>query len=127
MSDVLAFWLDVNQNFPDKELLTMHVAEEANLHGINFVCTQSDVWDFKCIGFRFCVIAHQSKHQGWHVTTACVCEGDDFVDLDKDSEQVPPEKPTLLFRTKWIVSLILLVIIDTPAILNKNLKQFLSV
>jgi hypothetical protein len=124
MSDVLAFWLDVN---PDKELLMMRVAKEANLCGINFICTQSDVQDFKCTGFRFCVIAHQSKRRGWHVTTACVCEGDDFVDLDKDSKQVPPKKPTLPFRTKWIVPLILPVIIDTPAILNKNLKQFLSV
>jgi hypothetical protein len=127
MSDVLAFWLDVNQNFPDKELLTMCVAKETNLCGINFVCTRSNVWDFKCTGFRFCVIAHQSEHRGWHVTTACICEGDDFVDLDKDSKQVPPKKPTLPFRTKWIVPLILPVIIDTPAISNKNLKQFLSV
>jgi hypothetical protein len=55
------------------------------------------------------------------------CEGDDFVDLDKDSEQVPPKKPTLTFRTKWIVPLLLSVIIDTHAISNKNLKQFLSV
>ncbi len=39
MLDVLAFWLDVNQHFPDKELLTMGVAEEANLRGINFVCS----------------------------------------------------------------------------------------
>jgi hypothetical protein len=31
--DVLAFWLDVNQNFPDKELLTMRVAKEANFCG----------------------------------------------------------------------------------------------
>ncbi len=96
----------------------MRVAEEANLHGINFICSQSDIWVFKCTGFRFYVISHHSKHQGWHVTTACICEGDDFVDLDKDSEKVPPKKPTLPFWTKWIVPLILPVIIDTPAISN---------
>ncbi len=62
MSDVLAFQLDVNQNFPDKELLTMRVAKEANLCGINFVCKQSDIQDFKCTNVRFCVIAHQSEH-----------------------------------------------------------------
>jgi hypothetical protein len=127
MLDVLVFWLNVNRNFPDKELLMMCVAEEANLRGIIFVCTQSDVRDFKCTGFRFCVIAHQSDRQGCHVTTVCIREGDDFVDLDEDSKQVPPKKPTLPFRTQWIVPLILPVIIDTPAISNKNLKQFLSV
>jgi hypothetical protein len=39
MMDVLANRLDVNQNFPDKELLMMRVTEEANLCGINFVCS----------------------------------------------------------------------------------------
>jgi hypothetical protein len=64
MTKFISFWLDVNHNFPDKEILTLRVAEEANLHGINFVCSRSDVWDFKCTGYRFCVIAHQSERWG---------------------------------------------------------------
>ncbi len=60
MTEVILFWLDVNHNFPDKEILTMRVAKEMNLRGVNFVCSQSDIWDFKCSGYRFCVIAHQS-------------------------------------------------------------------
>ncbi len=97
-----------------------------NLRGINFVCSRSDVRDFKCSGYRFCVIAHQSEHQGWLVSTACVCEGDEFADFDDTPTKEPPEKPTLPFWTKWIVPLIILVIVDTPGISNKNLKQFLS-
>jgi hypothetical protein len=54
-------------------------------------------------------------------------EGDDCVDLDDTPTKRLPDKPTLPFCTKWIVPLILLVIIDTPAISNKNLKQFLLV
>ena len=45
--------------------------------------------------------------------------------LGKEYNQLP-EKATSPFRTKWIVPLILPVIIDTPAISNKNHKQFLS-
>jgi hypothetical protein len=29
MTEVISFWLDVNHNFPNKEILTMHVAKEA--------------------------------------------------------------------------------------------------
>jgi hypothetical protein len=39
MMEVISFWLDVNHNFPDKEILTMPVTEEASLCGINFVCS----------------------------------------------------------------------------------------
>ncbi len=125
MMEVISFLLDVNHNFPNKEILTMRVAKEANLHGIIFVCSRSDVWYFKCTSYRFCVIAHQSKHRGWLVSTACIREGDEFVDFDNTPTKEPPEKPTLPFWTKWIVPLILLVIVDTPGISNKNLKQFL--
>ncbi len=80
-----------NHNFPDKEILTLHVPEEANLGGINFVCSQSDVRDFKCTGYRFCVIAHQSKPRGWLVNTACVCKGDEFVEFNDTPTKAPRE------------------------------------
>jgi hypothetical protein len=126
MMEVTSFQLDVNHNFPDKEILTLRVAEEANLCGIDFVCSQSDVQNFKCTGYRFCVIAHQSEHQGWLVNTAWVCKGDEFVDFNDTPTKGPPQKPTLPFWTKWIVPLILPVIVDTPGISNKNLRQYLS-
>ncbi len=59
MTEVMSFWLDVNQTFPDKEILTLRVADKANLCGIDFVCSQNNAWDFNCTGYRFCVIAHQ--------------------------------------------------------------------
>jgi hypothetical protein len=33
--DVKAFWLDVNQTFPNREILAMPVAREVSLCGIN--------------------------------------------------------------------------------------------
>jgi hypothetical protein len=101
----------------------MGVAKEANLRGINFVCTRSDLRDFKCTGPRFSVIDH-SEHSGWHVSVANVRECDEFgasvIDIDAE-----PEKLTLPFWTKWIVPLILPIIVNTPAISNKNLRQAL--
>ena len=107
----------------------MRVAEEANLRGINFVCTRSDLRDFKCTGPRFCVIARHSERLGWFVSVANVRECDEFggeyggsvVDMD-----TVPEKLTSPFRTKWIVPLILPIIVDTPDISNKNLRQAMS-
>ena len=129
MVDVQKCRLEVNHTFPDKEILVLRVAEEANLQGINFVCTRSDLRDFKCTGPRFFVIAWHSKHLGWFVSVANIRECDEFggecggcvVDVD-----AIPEKLTSPFWTKWIVPLILSIIVDSPAISNKNLRHALS-
>ena len=44
----------------DSRLVGMRVAEEANLRGINVVCSRSDLRDFKWTGPRFSVTAHHS-------------------------------------------------------------------
>ena len=126
MSDVQTCRLEVDHTFPDREILAMHVAEEVNLRGINVVTSRSDLRDFKCTGPRFSVIAHQSERLGWHVAVASVRECDEFgastMVEDIDAE---PEKITSPFRTKWIVPLILPIILETPSISNKNLRQAL--
>jgi hypothetical protein len=78
MVDVQKCRLEVNHTIPDKEILVLRVAEEANLRGINFVCTRSDLRDFKCTGPRFCVIARHSEHRGWFVFVANIRECDEF-------------------------------------------------
>ena len=78
MVDVQKCWLEVNHTFPDKEIMVLRVAKEANVRGINFVCTRSDLHDFKCTGPRFCVIACHSEHLGWFVSVAKVHESDEF-------------------------------------------------
>jgi len=103
----------------------LHVAEEANLRGINFVCTRSDLHDFKCTGPRFCVIAHHSERLGWLVSVANICECDEFGGDVVDVDAIP-KKFTSPFWTKWIVPLILSIINDSPAISNKNLRHALS-
>jgi len=119
--------LEVNHTFPDKVILVLRVAEEANLRGINFLCTRSDVRDFKCHGPRFCVIALHTERQGWYVSVANICECDDFGGGDVVDVDDMPEKLTSPFRSKWIVPLILSIIIDSPAMPNKDLRHALSV
>ena len=48
MSEVQQGRMEANQMFPDREILAMRVAEEANLRGINFVCSRSDLRYYKC-------------------------------------------------------------------------------
>jgi hypothetical protein len=78
MVDVQKCRLELNHTFPDKEILVLHVTKEANLRGMNFVCTRSDLRDFKRTGPRFCVIAHHSEHLGWFVFVANIRECDEF-------------------------------------------------
>ena len=125
MVDVQNCRLEVNHTFPDKEILVLRVAEEANLRGINFVCSRSDLRDFKCTGPRFCVIARHTERQGWFVSVANIRECDEFGGDIVDVDAIP-EKLTSPFRSKWIVPLILSIIIDSPAISNKDLRHALS-
>ena len=74
---------------------------------------------------RFSVIAHHSECLGRHVSVANVRECDDFGASAVIDAGAKLEKPTLPFRTQWIVPLILPIIVDTPAIWNKNLRQAL--
>ena len=61
---------------------------------------------------------------GWHVSVVNICECDEFgasvIDVDAELEKL-----TLPFWTVWIVPLILPIIVDTPAISNKNFRQAL--
>jgi hypothetical protein len=103
----------------------MRVAKEANLRGINFVCSPSDLCDFKCTGPRFCAIARHTERQGWCVSVTNIRECDEFGGDVVDVDAIP-EKLTSPFWTKWIVPLILSIIIDSPAISNKDLRHALS-
>jgi hypothetical protein len=125
MADVQKGRLEVNHTFPNKKILLMRVAEEANLRGVNLFCVRSDLRKYMCIGFRFCVKANHTEQNGWIVSVANVRECDQFcpaaLHLFTGSEKL-----TSPFWTKWIVPLILPIILESPAISNKNLRAALS-
>ena len=76
MADVQKGHLEVNHTFPDKKILLMRVAEEANLGGVNLFCTRSDLREYLCTSFQFCVKANHTEQNGWTVSVANVRECD---------------------------------------------------
>jgi hypothetical protein len=46
MADLQKGCLEANHTFPDKYILLMRVAEEANLRGVNLFCASVPVTDF---------------------------------------------------------------------------------
>ena len=78
MSEVQKCRLEVNHNFPNKEMLLMRMAEEANLRGINTFCSRSDLREYTCTGSKFCVKASHTEQNGWTVSVANVRECDEF-------------------------------------------------
>ncbi len=65
MTDFQNGRLEVHHIFPDKEILSMRVAEEANLRGVNLFCARSDLRDYMCTGSRFYVKAHHTEQNGY--------------------------------------------------------------
>jgi len=103
----------------------MHVTKEANLQRINFVCSWSDLRDYKYTGPRFSVIAHHSERLGRHVSIANIRKCNDFGASTIIDVNAKPEKLTWPFQTKWIIPLILPIIVDTPAISKLSLLNIL--
>jgi hypothetical protein len=117
MADIQKGRLEAIHTFPDMNILLMRVAKEANLQGVNLFCARSDLHEYTCTGFRFCVKANHTEQNGWTVSIVNVRECDEF----KGSKKL-----TSPFRTKWIVPLILPIILESPTISNKNLRTALS-
>jgi hypothetical protein len=126
MTDVQKGRLEVNHTFPDKEMLLMRVAEEANLRGVNLFCARSNLRNYMCTGSKFCVKAHHTEQNGWTVSVANVNECDEFGPAAHICDTGGTEKLSSPFRTRWIVPLILPIILESPAISNKNLRAALS-
>jgi hypothetical protein len=78
MADVQKGRLEANHTFPDKNILLMRVAKEANLREVNLFCAMSDLHEYMCTGFRFCVKANHTEQNGWTVSVANVRECDEI-------------------------------------------------
>jgi hypothetical protein len=61
MAEVEKSRLQVGHTFPDKDLLKLRVAKEANCHGIHFYILCSKVHQYKAYGERFTVEANNNE------------------------------------------------------------------
>jgi hypothetical protein len=119
--------LKVGQTFPNKELLKLHVAKEANCRGINFYMPCNEVRQYKAYGEMFAVEANNNEMtNGFYVSICSVRDGDDFSGLDTGKVDSKGEKGKTPFTTAMIVPLILHVVAVDPAVTNKTLRSFLE-
>jgi hypothetical protein len=107
MAEVEKSRLEVRHTFPDKDLLKLRVAEEANCRGIHFCAPRSEVRQYKAYGEMFAVQANNNEMTNdFYVCICSVHEGDDFSGLDTGKIDSKGEKGKTLFTTAIIVPLI---------------------
>jgi hypothetical protein len=120
--------LKAGHTFPDKYLLKLRVAEEANLRGINFHVPRSEVRQYKAYGNMFAVEANNNETtNGFCVSICSVREGDEYSGLvDTSAYDTSKEKGKTPFTTEFIVPLILRVVAENPSVTNKTLRRILE-
>jgi hypothetical protein len=75
MMAVLLSCLKLGQYFPERDIITLCVAEEANYRGISFHTDKSDAMKMYCCGpGSFLVYATNSDTSGWTITRCQVLE-----------------------------------------------------
>ena len=88
MSVVQEERLRVGDTFPDIDTLKLRVAEEANLRGISFYTTRSEIRQLRCYGYMFVVEANNTEYAHGFVVTVCsMPNGDDYTNMPQQSFQ----------------------------------------
>ena len=121
--------LKVGDTFPDIDLLKLRVAEEANLRGISFHITRSEIRQLRCYGYKFVVEANNTEYaQGFVVTVCSVRNGDDYTNMPTHANQynVPQERYYSPYKKAMVAPLILTMIADNPGCTNKTLRSLLK-
>jgi hypothetical protein len=121
--------LRIGDTFPDIDTLKLRVAEEANLRGISFHTTRSEIRQLRCYVYKFVVEANNTEYaQGFVVTVCSVRNGDDCTNMPQQSFQynIQQEKYYSPFKTSMVAPLILGMIADNPGCSNKMLRSFLK-
>ena len=148
MEVVKAKRLEKGHTFPNKDILIMRIAEEANLRMKYTSCYRSD--NFNCIVFgdRFFVGASFTPSIGWVVKVAAVCEGDKGFN-NKMEEQLKQmnivvqgrrayqrdklgtkstksRAPRTPIHMDWVADIIKPFLSDNPGSLYENIRTMLA-
>jgi hypothetical protein len=130
MADVIARRVRLGATFPDIDTLKLCIAEEANLQGIGFLTTQSEVRQLRCYGHMFVVEANNKRlsANGFMVTVCSVRHGDDYSNLPPQIEKynVEQSKHSSPFKSAMVVPVILGMIADNLGCTNKTLRGYLK-
>jgi len=127
MSDVEARRLRVGDTFPYIDTQKLRIAEEANLWGIGFMTTRSEVRQVRCYGHMSGVEANNTNPSNGFLVTACsVRHGDDYSNLWQQVKKynVEQEKHYSPFKSAMVVPVIVGLISDNPGCTNKTLRGY---
>ena len=107
------------QTFENKDILSMRIAEEANLRIISTTTDRSDDTRLVVLGKGFKVVGSFSEIRGWMVTQLKM-ENESLVKHTLTSKPLSP------FTSQWLATLIHGIIKNTPTVTNKILLEYLS-
>ena len=128
MVQVIDFHLKLGHTFPDRDLVVLRIAEEANYRGISFQTEKSDELKLYCRGPDGFVVYATNSDYGWTVTRCSVLERTD--DAGGSPISIPHNLPRTISRSPYkvsmVVPLIAKTIAETPMASNKVLRQVLE-
>ena len=74
MAQVINYHLKLGHTFPDRDLVVLRIAEEANYRGISFQPEKSDELKLYCRGPDGFLVYATNSDYGWTVTRCSVLE-----------------------------------------------------
>ncbi len=129
MAQVINSHLKKEHTFPERELVALRIAEEANARGISFQMDKSDNMKLYCCGPDSFLVYATNSHYGWTVTR-CNMLNESVEHLVGSPISIPynvtPSIPRSPYKAAMIVPLIASTIAETPMAWNKILWQILE-
>ncbi len=129
MAQVINFHLKLGHTFPERDLVVLRIAEEANYRGILFQMEKSDELELYCRGPDGFLVYATNGNYGWTVTRCSVLERTDDSAVGSPIS-IPHNMPRTItqshYKVSMVVPLIAKTIAETPMASNKVLCQVLE-
>ena len=129
MTQVNVSHLKLGQTFPERDLIILHIAEEANYRGIYCRPDKSNDMKLYCHGEDSFLLNATNSDRGWTITRCQVLE-EERERRVLGSPTFPPvlstKTPCSPYKASYIVPLIAKTIAETPMASNKVLRQILE-
>jgi hypothetical protein len=112
--------------FQLKEMLQIHIAEEANLRLIKAKTIRSNSNNLIVAGRNFYLCATYSVQHGWQVSKSCCREGDDFSIIPQNHMVIEEKGLQTPFKSKWVGHVLRNAIEDTPGLPYQMMPKILK-
>ena len=148
MSVVKEHRLQKGQTFPNKDILWLRIAEEANLRHKHVMVYRSDIFNLIVYGERFFVGSTFVQDIGWKVNIAAIREGDDGLNCATDdllrkmditvkqrrlkqqdkqgTTSTTVRNPRTPYHMRWVADIIKPFVLDNPDYSYLEIKNLLK-